>query len=325
MGEADNQPLISVIVPVYNVEAYLRDCVDSIIAQTYTNLEIILVDDGSPDGCPGICDEYAQKDSRIRVIHKENGGLSNARNAGMEFMSGEYLMFIDSDDVLPKNSVRILYNLAVEHSAELVIGRHIRFSEDDELRVSESSSHSVQCFDKTEAMQDMFRNGCASWGRLYRSDIHKNILFPVGEINEDEAIVLDILERCETVVKTEECVYFYRYRPDSITTAEFNPQKLIWVKHCQDNLEWIREYHPELVPEAAARYRGSLMWSLTEMALSDADFKIDIQRMLTELKTNRKLFLKHPFQYRQDKIRLWMLMCLPFDIYKNFIRIKRRG
>ena len=112
---------ISVIVPVYKVEPYLRRCVDSILAQTYTNLEVILVDDGSPDDCPAICDEYARIDSRVKVIHKENGGLSDARNAGMAMMNGEYLMFVDSDDCLTADAVEVLLTHA-QQSGVPVLG-----------------------------------------------------------------------------------------------------------------------------------------------------------------------------------------------------------
>lgn len=111
--------LISVIVPVYNVEKYLSKCIDSILAQTYKNLEIILVDDGSPDNCPKICDEYAKKDNRIKVIHKENGGLSAARNVALDIAKGEYIGFVDSDDFIAEDMYEVLYNLAEKYNAEI--------------------------------------------------------------------------------------------------------------------------------------------------------------------------------------------------------------
>mgnify|MGYP002514978694 CR=1 FL=1 len=123
------EPLISVIVPVYKVEQYLHQCVDSILNQTYRNLEVILVDDGSPDGCPAICNVYAEKDERVRVIHKVNGGLSDARNAGMAVMNGEYLSFVDSDDLLPVDAVETLLKIAVEEDADLVLGGYNRFED----------------------------------------------------------------------------------------------------------------------------------------------------------------------------------------------------
>lgn len=324
MKKADKRPLISVIVPVYNVENYLRACVDSIIAQTYDNLEIILVDDGSPDNCPAICDEYAEKDSRIKVIHKENGGLSDARNAGLSVMTGEYLMFVDSDDLLPKNAVSALYNLAVEYNSELVIGSHRKFVDITDLNDSIIKSNTVSCLSKKESICHMFQHGCASWGRLYRADIHKSITFPIGEINEDEAIVLKILDKCNSVIITDECVYHYRTRPESITTSSFSLKKLDWYRHCKANLEWIREHYPELENLAAARYRGCLMWTLTEIALSDVSCPEEQRDMISELHNKRRFFLNISFDSAKEKIRFLMLSCLPFSIYRAFIRKKRK-
>ena len=118
------EDLISVVVPIYNVENYIKKCVDSILSQTYKNLEIILVDDGSPDNCPQICDEYAQKDNRIKVIHKENGGLSDARNAGIDISKGKFITFIDSDDYIEKDYVEVLYNSIKENASDMAIGSH---------------------------------------------------------------------------------------------------------------------------------------------------------------------------------------------------------
>ena len=122
-------PLVSIIVPIYKVEPYLRRCLDSIVNQTYTNLEIILVDDGSPDGCPQICDEYAAKDKRIVVIHKENGGLSDARNAGLDICKGEYIFFIDSDDWIKTDTIEFLYKITQDKKSDIVIGDYITTTE----------------------------------------------------------------------------------------------------------------------------------------------------------------------------------------------------
>lgn len=322
MGIADKKPLISVIVPVYKVEQYLRACVDSILAQTYTNLEIILVDDGSPDACGTICDKYAARDNRVRVIHKENGGLSDARNAGMSVCTGDYLAFVDSDDLLAFDALDRLYGLAEAYSAELVIGGHVRFS--DETGVSfEKTEVPAQVMTKSEAMNEFFQNGCASWARLYKRAVHIDKHFPVGEINEDEAIVLSLLDRSDTVVKTERVVYGYRTRPESITTSSFSLKKLDWYRHCKANLEWIQANHPELEEPAAIRYRNSILWSLTEMALAEGDYSEHIKLLVSELKANRVLFTSIPYQHSTDKIRTVLLTHLPFAFYRAFIRIKR--
>ena len=130
------EELISVVVPVYNVEKYIDKCINSIINQTYKNLEIILVDDGSPDNCGNICDEYAKKDNRIIVIHKENGGLSDARNTGIEVSKGKYITFIDSDDYISDNYVSFLYNLIIEYKADISIGKHYVLYENGEINTA---------------------------------------------------------------------------------------------------------------------------------------------------------------------------------------------
>lgn len=313
--------LVSIIIPVYKVEDYLSACIDSVLAQTYSNIEIILVDDGSPDDCGKICDRYATAYPQIIALHKTNGGLSDARNAGMQVAKGDYLMFVDSDDLLPPNAVQILLNLALSEDAELVIGAHDRFEEIVAPPTTAASAHLL--LSSTEAMVDMFRNGCSAWARLYRREIHDGISYPVGIINEDEAIVLQILERCHRVVKTEKNVYHYRCRPESITTTSFSLKKLAWKEHCAANLRYVREHHPEVVPDAAARYRSGLLWSLTEIALSNGDYKKESRLLQKELRKERKTFRSIPFQYPQDKFRMILLMYFPFWMYRAIIRRKR--
>lgn len=319
----DTSILISVIVPVYKVEPYLRACVDSILAQTYTNLEIILVDDGSPDSCGAICDEYAEKDSRVRVIHKANGGLSDARNVGMAVCTGEFLTFVDSDDLLTPNTLELLYSLAEVHHAELVIGGHARFTDESGF-VFEQTEVTAEVMTKQQAMTDFFKSGCASWARLYRRNVQIDVSFPVGEINEDEAIVLHLLDRCETVVKTERIVYGYRTRPESITTSTFSLKKLDWYRHCKANLEWIRENYPELEEAAAHRYRSSILYSLTEIALADRPYQAERDALLADLKVSRKLFSKLSNTNRADKLRVMLLTYFPFLLYRFIVRRRQK-
>lgn len=317
-------PLISVIVPVYKVEPYLRQCVDSILDQTYANLEVILVDDGSPDSCGAICDEYAVKDRRVKVIHKGNGGLSDARNVGLNAAAGDYITFVDSDDWLDKFAVGIMYQTMIETKADLVIGKHDRIEDETgECLWQPERAEAVKLMSSEDAMRQMFQTGCAAWARLYKKDIHSGVTFPVGEINEDEAIVLRLLERCGKVAEISRVVYHYRCRPESITTASFSAKKLIWVSHCRSNLAYVQERYPELELDAAARYRGSILWALTEMVRSDG-FEAEIQNLQKELWEKRYLLKKAPFDARTDRLRMLLLLYLPFPVYRWIIR-KRRG
>lgn len=320
------KPLISVIVPIYGVENYLQQCVDSIINQTYTNLEIILVDDGSPDNCGKICDEYATKDKRITVIHKQNGGLSDARNAGLSRMTGEYLLFIDSDDWMEYNGIEILYELACEHNADLVIGGVEKIDDETGSIIWTAATEKptlCKCYTKQEAMKDMFINGCASWARLYKRNIHADILFPVGEINEDEAIVLDILERCQTIVKTNRVVYKYRYRKQSITSTKWHRKKLDWCKHCENNLAYVSNNYPSLVKYAKQRYRSSLVWALNNMAMSPCEFKDLIPKYKKKLISVLEEKDGYTGMSKREKFRA-VLLIYCYKWYSKVVRIMKK-
>lgn len=281
------EPLISVIVPVYNVENYVSQCIESIINQTYKKIEIILINDGSTDSSKEICVKYAQKDQRIKIVDKKNGGLSDARNAGIKCMTGDYLMFVDSDDWLEFNCIELLYKLLIKYNADLVIGgvRKIEDETGEIIWTTKSGTISTIIFDKKQdAMKDMFQNGCASWARLYKTKIHKDILFPVGEINEDEAIVLDVLDKCQKVVKTNEVIYNYRYRKQSITSTRWHIKKIAWYEHCKDNLKFVEERYPDLKKYAEARYISSLVWVLNNMSQNVKEYNTYIEKYRKELK-----------------------------------------
>ena len=311
------EPLISVIVPIYNVKKYLCECVDSIINQTYKNLEIILVDDGSPDDCGKICDDYAKRDSRIKVIHKENGGLSDARNVGMDLSSGEYLIFVDSDDYMTNDSIEYLYNLIRSVNADIAIGGVERFNDLDKSVISTTYTgiSDEKVMDKMDAMKDFFLNGCAAWARIYKKSIHNDIHFPKGEINEDEAIVLELLDRCDKIVKSNMIVYKYRFRPNSITSVDFSVKKLDWYYHCKANLEYIKKNFPDIKVYAENRYVLSIIWCLNNMTVNPKKYKKEIKNLRDELK-------KHigTQSQRKERIRVIFLVYL-YYVYATVVRI----
>ncbi|MCI8674012.1 MAG: glycosyltransferase family 2 protein [Lachnospiraceae bacterium] len=214
--------LISVIVAIYNVEPYLPACLDSIRNQTYQNLDIILVDDGSTDGCPGICDAYGEMDDRIRVIHQANRGLSGARNTGIEHARGDIITFVDADDRLHLRFCEILYRHMEETGADVAVGNYDFIHRIDEEKPEQIWETDV--FTKTgyEA-QFLFynsatciRNGVA-WLKLYRKRCFDEIRFPEGKIHEDTFVMPLIYDVAEKVVYTDAVIYYYLVRPDSIT------------------------------------------------------------------------------------------------------------
>ena len=323
--------LISVIIPVYNVEKYLKKCVDSVLCQTYENLEIILVDDGSPDGCGAICDEYAKQDGRVVVIHKENGGLSSARNAGLDVMTGEYVAFLDSDDWVEPNMYGTLLANLKRFQSDISVGGVA-----DDLETSEGThtTHTSQygeepfAENKVDAMRRFFSGAYAAWDKLYRASLFCGIRFPEGEINEDEAIALYLFEKCDAVCYTNEVLYHYlkrENRKNTITAESFSKKKLAWQKHCRNNLAYVRKNHPELVSVAALKCRGSLIWSLSEIALlkNQEEYAKEVQDLMGEIKRNKDLTLP-PFQSRKEKLYYHTLRLFGYPSFRALICGKRK-
>lgn len=212
--------LVSIIVPVYNVESFLNECIDSILNQTYRNIEVILVNDGSKDHSGRICDGYAKKDHRIVVIHKENGGLSDARNVGLDKATGDWILFVDSDDYIDCDMVGSMLKIAVLTDSDMIIcGINIL----DPLGTKKHQffeSEVVSC-DKRKLMDAKNGFWSTSWNRLCKAKLYDGIRFPVGKIHEDEAITYRLIDRCNKINGTSNCYYYYRIRSGSIMT---NPQ-----------------------------------------------------------------------------------------------------
>ena len=195
--------LISVVVPIYKVEQYLEKCVNSILSQTYSNLEIILVDDGSPDNCPQICDNLVKQDKRIKVIHKPNGGLSDARNVGFESSTGKYVTFVDSDDYLNYNFIETLYNNLLNTNADMSIVGYQKVFEDSTVNQAETFQSEVLSFDNSNKFEQLCAkhklNFVIAWGKLYTRQLFNTIKFPVGKINEDEFVTHHVINTCQKI------------------------------------------------------------------------------------------------------------------------------
>lgn len=221
------QGLISVIVPVYNVEQYVKDCVQSIINQTYANLEVILVDDGSTDGSGAICDELGKTDARIKVIHKKNGGLSDARNIGIEYASGDFLSFVDSDDYLSTECIDTLYELLLKHIADISVMRLFKTY----TRECNERGHigKKKEYTKQEAMREMLyaRDFTASaCAKLYKKELFKTIRFPYGKLSEDVFTIYDVVNEAKLIVYSDEVGYYYYTRSGSIINSRFDVRQM---------------------------------------------------------------------------------------------------
>lgn len=223
------EDLISIIVPVFNVEKYLDKCISSIVNQTYKNIEIILVDDGSPDTCPQLCDRWAEKDNRIVVIHKENGGLSSARNAGVRVSAGKYIGFVDSDDYIAADMYEKLYTALVEHDADMAICNYVFWDEyGNRVKGSVESPIKNEVLDRQQAFQklDMRKPNywyyVTAWNKLYKREIFEKVIFKEGKIHEDEFSVHYFFNLCSTIVTINDVLYYYIQHEGSIMTSAFS-------------------------------------------------------------------------------------------------------
>lgn len=246
--------LITIIVPVYNVEEYLDRCIDSVMNQTYQNIEIILVDDGSVDRSGAICDSYAKKDSRITVIHKENGGLSDARNEALNIAKGEYFAFVDSDDYLADDYVEYLYELLIQNEADI--------SACEIKKVYSDTEQLDECQENTEVISGRDALECFLYQRkvvpnavckLYKREIFNEIRYPKGMHYEDLATIYKVLGKCDRFVMGKKQKYYYYQRANSIMNDDFNEKKMHRIQIANEMKTYVDARYPELSNATSAR------------------------------------------------------------------------
>ena len=240
-------PLVSIIIPVYKVEPYLKRCIDSVLYQTYTNLEIILIDDGSPDNCPKICDDYAKKDQRIKVIHKENGGLSDARNTGLNICTGDYIFFIDSDDYITNDCIHILVTIAKEKDFEIVVGNFqkvfsFRKGPDNHKKIKYNSFSPSQAIQKLGGPLGL--TFTVAWGKLYKRCLWNEIRFPKGKLYEDAYVCHLLYAKSKAIAFIDIPLYFYLQRTNGIMGQTTNPLHALEPKLLFN--DFLKDNYPEL-------------------------------------------------------------------------------
>jgi glycosyltransferase involved in cell wall biosynthesis len=219
--------LISIIVPIYNVEKYLRRCIESVIRQSHTNFELILVDDGSPDTSGAICDEFAARDDRIVVVHQVNTGLSDARNLGITLAKGEYITFIDSDDWIHEDYLRHLHNVLLNTNCGISCCGHLRVSGD--LSLWRPEKDEIRILSNEEAIAELFTvnhvQAVVAWGKLYRATLFEGIRYPPRKLHEDQFTTFRLLYKAGTVAFGQMPYYFYFQHPDSLIGKGFRIEK----------------------------------------------------------------------------------------------------
>ena len=285
--------LISVIVPVYKVEDYLERCIDSILRQTYNSLEIILVDDGSPDRCGEICDEYAKKDSRIRVIHKENGGLSDARNVALDICKGEYISFIDSDDYISDDYFEYLYKLIIEEEADISVCGVNKFSEDNEPK-NVVNNEEVIILNKIDGYRAMYYQRLfdhSAWAKLYKSSLFKGIRYPKGRLYEDAFTTYKVLDNSKKIVIGNKKNYYYLIRESSIMNMKFNIRNMDAIDATDEIYNFTNMKYPELIKSVSSRVLSANVRTLLLMPREKTLFKKEKERIWNNIKLIRKTVL----------------------------------
>lgn len=269
-------PEISIIVPVYKVEQYLDKCVKSILAQTFQDFELILVDDGSPDRSGEMCDEYAKADQRITVIHQENGGLSAARNTGIEVAKGRYIGFVDSDDYIAEDMYELLYTNLKREDADLSICGIFDLYAGKTPVKKEAKYIVTDRFDATKIIFEGKLVSVNAYNKLYKKEIFTEVRYPIGRITEDAAVILDVLECTTKVVIDTQQKYYYFHRENSITSDSFSKKDFDTIEAWENNEKRILKNYPDLEYVAHTRVCWAYFTVLDKMMNShlDAENKI---------------------------------------------------
>ncbi len=314
-------PLISIIIPVYNVETYLKKCIDSVLNQTYTHLEIILVDDGSNDRSGQICDEYAKKDDRILVIHKKNGGLSEARNVALDVMSGRFVTFVDSDDYIEKEMIEILYKLKVGYDANVsCVGFEKIFDGKEVKRKYRIRKEIIRVYSGNDAIEEFLYKknvDTSAWGKLYNAEDFKEIKYPVGMIFEDLATTYKIFEDKSKIVCSNLQLYYYVQRSESIVHDKFSIKRFDRIIITKQILTWAKQKTKALENAAIARLFIADIQTLREIPF---EYKWDkeLRAIIQDIKKYRRYIIINKKIKFIDKL-------IAISTYLGIKNVKRLG
>lgn len=313
--------LITIVVPVYNVESYLDKCVESIVKQTYKNLEIILVDDGSTDNSGKMCDEWAEKDSRIKVIHKENGGLSDARNKGIDIATGKWIGFIDSDDYIDVIMFERLYSACKENNCKISSCGFLREFE-DASRNERWTTEDDMLLDRDGMMEYLYRGAvtCVAWNKLYDITLFNNIRYPYRKIHEDQYTTYKVFCQTDKLYHISECLYYYYQRENSITGVSFSIKNL----DILEALEQAMEYHKKHgYMKYYDRAKQEYVRYICEFALKNECRGKQKKKINTILKSDAKKVLKQCKVDHCNKRKLIMVSYF-IGVYKFVVKISRK-
>ncbi len=319
--ENESKPLISVIIPVYNVEKYLSDCLDSVLKQSYRNLEILLVDDGSTDRSGSICEEYTGKDKRIRVIHQENAGVSMARNTGITACRGDYVGFVDSDDLIHERMFERLLDELEKNQADLSVCDLLRFKDESELLQKREDENAI-IYSKEQYLKKFFKIGSQTieyypWNKLYKRSLLRDDQYPKGvRDGEDIFATLKAILRAEKIAAFDEKLYFYRENPNSVT-ASFSEKDLGLIDVWNQVYAYMQENAPAYAEYALLNRRRTNFTVLFRYAknVCSKDLKEDknVAGLLADLKKNEKYLLHSSIEFKRR--------CLIWAFCRNYYAV----
>lgn len=301
------EDLISIIVPVYKVENYLKKSIDSIINQSYKKIEIIIVDDGSPDKCGKICDDYSKKDNRIKVIHKKNGGLSDARNVGIENSNGKYISFIDSDDYVEYNYIEVLYKTILKYNADIAIVGHVVWYNQNKIERAWYEEYDAKPKKILEKILYDDKIDISAWGKLYNADLFKKIRFPKGRLFEDAATTYKLIDSSNKIAVNSLPLYNYIIRENSISTNVFSEKKMDLIISTKEMTDYISKKYPELSKACNRRLMYAYLSTLTQFVKSKSKNRSIKKQLVIYIKNNKKLVLKDKKVPQRDKIGICAL------------------
>ena len=297
-------PLISIVIPVYNVEKYISKCVNSILNQTYRNLDIILVDDGSTDSSGAICDNFASIDNWIVVIHKNNGGLSDARNCGMDVSKGKLISFIDSDDFVEETYVETLFKLMNEQNADMSVLPLYPIDENNN-HIGRKVTYEKKYFNNKTAFENMFESNGLPWcaqAKLYKKEMFRGIRYPVGKLMEDKATTYKLFDKCNKIVFLDAPLYKYLVRKGSIMRSSFSKKRMGSFKIQEELNDFIKDNYPSALNLAYAytvKVSVSMLCMMSASNFEDFDFS---EKMFDYYSKYKTLFYKSKIIDKRFKI-----------------------
>ncbi|MDR6121913.1 glycosyltransferase involved in cell wall biosynthesis [Bacillus sp. SLBN-46] len=326
---------ISIIVPIYKVQECLNKCIDSILNQSFQEFELILVNDGSPDRCGEICEDYAKKDKRVKVIHKVNGGLSSARNTGIDYATGDFIAFVDSDDYINSNMYELLYKKAIETSADIVLCDFDLVYENEnnkDANLVTNLDFVHQTFTNIEALEELYGNRnvnfVVAWNKLYRRSLFSDLRYEEGRIHEDEFIIHKLLYKSSKITYLPIKLYFYFQRNNSITGTTFSLKRLDEVYALRNRVDFFKKVKlQDLQHKAEFKYMESLFVNYRKVKINKLNTPNEFMNIKKDLFNSLIRLIQNPFNNRKEKTIWTLFITFPFiyDWYKKVEHNKKNS